>query len=130
MKILEASAASLEADTWCRHREEVPAARAWQERAGAAVQTAVLGGPTDAATQTEGRFASGGGEEVRPVLVTNMAASRAGTTGRFNVTHLVVPASLRPSGTTPRAFCGISWVGPSSTFSYSADVGAGEVCEK
>ena len=54
LKILEARAASLEADTWCRHRDEVPAARAWQDRADAAVQTAVLGGPVEAATQTEG----------------------------------------------------------------------------
>ena len=62
--------AALEADTWARLPEVVRDGRAFQARADAAVQTA-------------------------PVLVTNTAAYRAGTTGRFNVTHLVVPASLR-----------------------------------
>ena len=65
-----------------------------------------------------------------PALMTNLAASRAGTAGRYQTTHLVVPASLRRSGTEPRAFCGITLFGPWSSFSPTSDVAAGEACDR
>ena len=71
-----------------------------------------------------------GHDESGPLLVTNLEAARAGTAGRFHVTHLVVPASLRQSGKPPTSFCG--WPFSSGTVSIStrSDLGVGEVCEK
>ena len=108
--------AALEADTWARSREVVPAAREWQSRADAAVQAEldVEGGDTS---------------ELGKILVVNPEASKVGTPGRFAVTHLVVPTSLRrQSGSPPRSFCGWAFGISAGSFSFTSDLGAGEVC--
>ena len=64
-----------------------------------------------------------------PVLVKSKAASRAGTVGRFEVTHLVVPRSLQRVDDVPRAFCGCPFELGASVVSTDLNIGAGEVCE-
>ena len=59
-----------------------------------------------------------------------MEASRKGTAGRYDVTHLVVPRSLQRPGDEPRAFCGWPFTLGRTVVAADLEVGAGEVCEK
>ena len=103
------------------------AARAYQAQADAAVQTdfTVSGDPPRCTGDPEQSM-----ESAKVVLVTNLEASRKGTAGRYESTHLVVPASLRRLGSAPRTCCGWPFADGKVATSFRADLGAGEVCEK
>ena len=127
---LEARVAALEADTWSHSPSGVRAARAFQAQAGAATQTTFsVSGDPPSHPKVESAAEDSQNKE-RVVLITNLEGSRKGTAGRYESTHLVVPTSLRPPGSSPRTFCGWPFADGRVAVSYRADLGAGEVCEK
>ena len=79
---LEARVAALEAETWAQDHAAAVEGRQCQATADAAVQAAM---DLDQETREE-----------LPPLVRNLAAASVGTTGRYTVSHLVVPTILRP----------------------------------
>ena len=113
---LEARVAAFEADAWARDLPSEVAGRQVQAAADAACQTALDAPPSV--------------ETVRPALVRNLAAARSGVSGRFVVTHLIVPTGLQVRGQGPRTFCGWAFAEGPSDVDFEIDFSTGDVCDK
>ena len=107
---LEARIAALEAGAWAANAAAVEESFRVKELADAACQAAL----EDHAP-------------VRGPLLRNLAASRAGVAGRFEVTHLIVPTALLRDG-VPRCFCGWAFA-DCKTLSFDGDLTNGDACE-